>query len=132
MINLCTNKLQLPRLKAVGHRTIDVTTGLTPATFRVPEDIPQQCGLSWDQFVTGCMVENVARDVRDQFVANGETENVSRGAESIDKQRGKHQGSITINQQDMSDGQDIDHPHLIDSHFSQDHQERDNPRQFLS
>ena len=55
------------------------------------------------------MVENVARDVRDQFVANGETENVSRGAESTDKQRGKHHGSITINNQDMRDGQDNDH-----------------------
>ena len=71
MINLCTNKLHLPRLKAVvhmhrtsgGHRTTDVTTGLTPATFRVPEEI----------LVTGSMVENVARDVRDQCVANGET-----------------------------------------------------------
>ena len=148
MINLCTNKLHLPRLKAVvhmhrtseGHRTIDVTTGLTPATFRVPEEIPQQYGLTWDQIVTRSMVENVAQDVRHQFVAKGETENVSR-AESTDKQRGKisrqtvhsppHQGSITINHQDMSDGQENDHPHLIKSHFFKDAQERDNPSSSL-
>ena len=44
MINLRTNKLHLPHLRAVvpmhrtqgEHRTIDVTTGLTPVTFRVP------------------------------------------------------------------------------------------------
>ena len=47
MINLRTNKLHLPRLRAVvpvhrtqgRHRTIDVTMGLTPVTFRVPEKI---------------------------------------------------------------------------------------------
>ena len=47
MINLSTIKLHLPRLSAVvpihrtpgGHRTIDVTTGLTPVTFRVPAEI---------------------------------------------------------------------------------------------
>ena len=47
MINLRTNKLHLPHLKAVvpmhrtqgGHRTIDVTTGLTPVTFRVPGEV---------------------------------------------------------------------------------------------
>ena len=80
MINLCTNKLHLPRLKAVvhmhvtsgGHSTIDVATGLTPATFLVPEEI----------FVTGSMVDNVARDVGDHFVANGETKKTSHEARS--------------------------------------------------
>ena len=97
MINLCTNELHLPRLKAVvhkhrtsgGHRPIDVTTGLTPATFRVLEEIPQQYGLTGDQFVTGIMVESFTRDVRDQFVPKSQTENMSRGAESTEKQRGK-------------------------------------------
>ena len=83
------------------------------------------------------MVETVARDVGDQFVAKGETENVSRKAGSSEMQCGKmsrptvhsppHQGSITINQQDMNDGHDSDHLHSISSHFSQDDQERDNP-----
>ena len=87
--------------------------------------------------MTRSMVENVARDVGDQFVAEGETENVSRGAESTEKQCGKmsrqtvhsppHQGSITINQQDMNDGHDSDHLHSINSHFSQDDQKSDNP-----
>ena len=79
MINLRTNKLHLPRLRAVvpmhrtpgGHRTIDVTTGLTPVTFRVPEEIPQQLGLTWHQFVTGTTVENPIRDSEDQLVAKG-------------------------------------------------------------
>ena len=98
----------------------------------MPEEIPQQHGLTWHQFVTGTTVENFTRDV-----AKGETENVSRSAESIDKQRGKisrqavhsppHQGSITINHQDTIVGQDNDHLHLTDSHLSQDDQERDNP-----
>ena len=78
------------------------------------------------------MVENVAQDVRDQFVAKGETETVSRGAESTEKQRRKisrqtvhsppPQGSITINHQDTSDGQDNDLLHLINGHSSQDDQ----------
>ena len=58
MINLRTNKLHLPHLRAVvsmhrtprGHRTIDVTSGLTPVTFRVPEWISQQYGLTRHQF----------------------------------------------------------------------------------
>ena len=47
MINLRTNKVHLPRLRAVvpmhrtrgEHRTIDVMTGLTPVTFRVPGEV---------------------------------------------------------------------------------------------
>ena len=40
LINFCTNKLHLPRLRVVvdipgGYCTIDVTTGLTPATLHV-------------------------------------------------------------------------------------------------
>ena len=91
-----------------GHRTIDVTTGLSPATFGVPGEIPQHYRLTWDQFATRSMVENITRDVGDQFVAKGETENMSRGAESTETQRRKtmrqtfhsplHQGSIAINQ----------------------------------
>ena len=69
MINLRTNKLHLPRLRAVvpmhrtpgSHRTIDVTTTLTPVIFHVPEEIPQQYGLTWHQFVTGTTVENFTR-----------------------------------------------------------------------
>ena len=34
------------------HRTIDVTRGLPPSTFRVPDGIPQRHGLSWDQFAS--------------------------------------------------------------------------------
>ena len=100
MINLCTNKFHRPRPKAVvqmhctsgGHRTIDVTTGLTPTTFHVPEEIPQHNGLTLDELVTRNMVGSVNRDVRDQFVAKGETENVSRGAESTKNNAGKSQG----------------------------------------
>ena len=61
MINLRTNKLHLPHLRAVvplhrtpgGHRTIDVTMGLTPVTFRAPQEISHQFGLTWHQCVTG-------------------------------------------------------------------------------
>ena len=63
-------------------------------------------------------------------MAKGETENVSRGAESTGKQRQKVSRQTVhspINQQDMSDGQDNDHPHLINRHFSQDDQKRDDP-----
>ena len=89
MINLHTNKLHLPRLRAVvpmhrtpgGHRTIDVTTGLTPVTFRVPEEVSQQFGLTWHQFVRGTTVENLIRDGKDQLVAKGETETMSRTAD---------------------------------------------------
>ena len=72
MINLRTNKLHLPHLRAVvpmhrtqgGHRTIDVTMGLTPVTFRVPEEISKRFGLSWHQFVMGDTVESsIRRDV---------------------------------------------------------------------
>ena len=53
MINLRTKKLLHPHLRAVvpmhrtqgGHRTIDVTTGLTPVTFRVPGKVSHQFGL---------------------------------------------------------------------------------------
>ena len=93
--------------------------------------------LTWNQFVTRSMVENITRDVRDQFVAKGETENISRGAESTEKQRRKtmrqtfysplHEGSIAINQQDSDDGRDNDHLHSTNSHFSQDLQKCDKP-----
>ena len=50
MINLRTNKLHFPHLRAVVpmhrtqgvHRTIDVTMGLTPVTFRVPGEVSHQ------------------------------------------------------------------------------------------
>ena len=66
IINLRTNKLHLPHLRAVVpmhrtpgvHRAIDVTTGLTPVTFRVPGEVSHQPGLSWHQFVMGGTVEN--------------------------------------------------------------------------
>ena len=148
MINLRTNKLHLPRLRAVvsmhrtpgGHRTIDVTTGLTAVIFRVPQEIPQQFGLTWHQFVTGTTVDNPIRDGKDQLVAKGDTETMSRTAESIHKQHGKiskqtahltsPQDSITINHQNKIVGQDNDHLHLTDSHFSQVDQECDNPSSF--
>ena len=98
MIILRTKKLHLPRLRAVvpmhctpgGHRTIDVTTGLTPVTFRVPEEISHQFGLTWYQFVTGTTVENPIRDGNDQLVVKGESENMCRIAESIHKQHALH------------------------------------------
>ena len=73
MINLRTNKPHIPHLRAVvpmhrtqrRHRTIDVTTGLTPVTFRVPEEVSQRFGLSWHQFVMGSTVENSIRDGND-------------------------------------------------------------------
>ena len=65
---------------------------------------------------------------------------MSRSSESIDKQRGKissqavhsppHQGSITVDHQDTIVGQDNDHLHRSDSHYSQDDQEHDNPSSF--
>ena len=73
-------------------------------------------------------------------MAKGQTENTSRTAESIHKQHGKismqtahltsPECSITINLQDKIVGQDNDHLHLTDSHFSQDDQECDNPSSF--
>ena len=97
MINLRTNKLHLPHLRAVVpmhrtqgvHRTIDVTTGLTPVTFRVPGEVSHQFGLSWHQFVTGGTVENSIRDGNDQLVMKDETKNMCRVTESIQKQHGK-------------------------------------------
>ena len=66
LITLGTNKIHLPRLEAIahmhrtsgGHRTIDVTWGLTPSTFRVSDGIPQRYGLSWDQFVVKSVPKN--------------------------------------------------------------------------
>ena len=123
-----------------GHLTMHVTTGLTPVTFRVPEDIPQQFGLTWHQFVTGTTVDNPIRDGKDQLVAEGETENMCPTVESIHEQHGKiskqtdhltsPQGSITINHQDKIVGQDNDHLHLTDSHFFQDDQEWGHPSNF--
>ena len=97
MINLRTNKLHLPHLRAVvpmhrtqrWHRTIDVTTGLTPVTFRVLGEVSHQFGLSWHQFVTGGTVENSIRDGNDQLVMKDETKNMCRVTESIQKQLGK-------------------------------------------
>ena len=73
-------------------------------------------------------------------MAKGETESMSRTAESIHKQHGKNskqtvhltspQGSVTINHQDKIVGQANDHLHLTDSHFSQDDQGCDNPSSF--
>ena len=90
--------------------------------------------------LTGTTVENLIRDVMDQLVAKDETENMSQTAESIHIQHEKivrqaacstpRQGSITINHQDTIVGQDNDHLHLTDSHFSQDEQECGNPSSF--
>ena len=147
MINLCTNKLHLSRLRAVvpmhrtpgGHRTIDVTTGLTPVTFRVPEEIPQQYGMTWDQFVTGHhRLRTLLETLGINFWRKDETENVSRSAESIDKQRGEtsqdrqfthhhiRARSQSATRTRLSDKTTII-LHLTDSHFSQDDKERDNP-----
>ena len=114
--------------------------GIDTSHLRVPQKIPQQFGLTWHQFVTGTTVENRIRDGKDQLVAKGETEKMSRTAESIHQQHGKiskqtahltsPQDSITINHQDKIVGQDNDHLHLTDSHFSQDDQECDNPNSF--
>ena len=144
MINLRTNKLHLPHLRAVvpahrtqvEHRTIDVTMGLTPVTFRVPGEVSHQFGLSWHQFVMGGTVENSIRDGNDQLVMKDETKDLCRVTESIQKQHGKilkptsHFTSphdmVTIYHQDTITGQDNDHLHLTDSHFSEDDQRCDN------
>ena len=144
MINLRTNKLHLPHLRAVvpmhrtqgAHRTIDVTTGLTLATFRVPGEVLHQFGLSWHQFVMGGTVENSIRDGNDLLVMKDETKNMCRVTESIQKQRGKiskptshvtsPRNMVTIYHHDTITGQDNDHLHLTDSHFSQDDQRCDN------
>ena len=118
------------------HRTIDVTTGLTPVTFRVPGEVSHQFGLSWHQFVMGGTVENSIRDGNDQLVMKDETKNVCRVTESIQKQHGKiskptshftsPHNMVTICHQDTITGQDNDHLHLTDTHFSQDNQRCDN------
>ena len=87
MINLRTNKLHLPHLRAVvpmhrtpgGHRTIDVTMGLTPVTFRVPEEVSKKFGLSWQQFVMEDAVERSIRSEEDQILTKTETREVCRG-----------------------------------------------------
>ena len=97
MINLRTNKLHLPHLRAVVpmHRTQGVAPhdrcddGLTPVTFRVLREVSHQFGLSWHQFVTGGTVENSLRDGNDQLVMKDETKNMCRVTESIQKQHGK-------------------------------------------
>ena len=96
-----------------------------------------QFGLSWHQFVMGGTVENSIRDGNDLLVMKDETEDMCRVTESIQKQHGKiskptshftsPRNMVTINHQDTIVGQDNDHLHLTDSHFSQDDQERDNP-----
>ena len=105
LINLGTNKLHLPRLEAVvhmhrtpgGHRTIDVTTGLTPATLRVLDGVPHHYGLTWDQFVVRSRPKKQRRrTVRQTLHA------------PLD------QCSIAI------DGRDNDHLRSTNSHFSQD------------
>ena len=71
-INPSTNKLHLPRLGAVvhmhrtcgGHRIIDVTTGPTPATFRIPDGVPEHCYLTWDQFLEKSVIKSVQRKTR--------------------------------------------------------------------
>ena len=144
MISLRTNKLHLPHLRAVvpmhstpeGHRTIDVTTGLTPVTFRVPEEFSHQFWLSWHQFVTGGAVENPIRDGNDQLLMKDETKNMCRVTESIQNQHGKiskptshftsPHNMVTIYHLDTIARQDNDHLHLTDSHFSQDDQRCDN------
>ena len=100
LIILGTIKLHLPRLEAVahmhrtsgGHRTVDVTRVSTPATFRVPDGIPQHYGLSWGQ----CVVKSVPKSTP----SNAEpVENQPLDRYSID-------------------GRDDGHPPSTDSHFS--------------
>ena len=106
--------------------------GLTPVTFRVSGEVSHQFGLSWHQFVMGGTVENSIRDGNDQLVMKDETKDMCRVTESIQKQHGKiskptshftsPHNMVTIYHQDTVTGQDNDHPHLTDSHFSQDDQ----------
>ena len=127
MINLRTNKLHLPHLRAVvpmhrtqgGHRTIDVTMGLTPVTFRVPEEVSQRFGLSWHQFVMGDTVERSIRSGNDQILTKDETRDVRRGRipKSISHFTPSH-NIVTIHHQDTVNRRDNSHPHLTDSHFS--------------
>ena len=136
MINLRTNKLHLPHLRAVvpvhrtqgGHRTIDVTTGLTPVAFRVPGEVSHQFGLFWHQFVMGGTVENSIRGGNDQLVMKDDIKNMCRVTESIQKQHGQiskptshftsPHNMVTICHQDTITAQDNDHLHLTESHFS--------------
>ena len=109
MINLRTNKLLHPHLRAVvpmhrtqgGHRTIDVTLGLTPVTFRVPEEVSQRFGLSWHQFVMGDTVERSIRSGNDQIVTKDETREMCRGkiSKSISHFTPSH-NMVTIHHQD--------------------------------
>ena len=135
MINLRTNNLHLPHLRAVvpmhrtqgGHRTIDVTMGLTPVTFRVPEEISQRFGLSWHQFVMGDTVESSIRSGNDQTVTKDETRDVCRGkiSKSISHFAPSH-NMVTIHHQDTVNRRDNFHPHLTDNDFPQDDQGCDN------
>ena len=114
---------------------MDVTTGLTPVTFRVPREVSHQFGLSWHQFVMGGTVENSIRDGNDHFVMKDDTKNMCRVMESIQNQHGKiskptshftlPHNMVTIYHQDTITGQDNDHLHVTDSHFSQDDQRCD-------
>ena len=80
----------------------------------------------------GGTVENSIRDGNDQLVMKDETKNMCRVTESIQKQHGKiskpishftsPHNMVTINHQYTVTGQDNDHPHLTDSHFSQEDQ----------
>ena len=131
MINLRTNKLHLPHLKTVVpmhrtqgvHRTIDVTMGLTPVNFRVPGEVSQRFGLSWHQFVMGDTVENSIRDGNDQIVTKDETKVcvVEKNSKPTSHFTPSH-NMVTIYHQDTITGQNNDHLHLTDSHFSQDDQ----------
>ena len=143
-INLRTNKLHLLHLRAVvpmhrtqgGHRTIDVTMGLTPVTFRVPGEVSQRFGLSWHQFVMGDTVENSVRDGNDQLVTKDETKDMCRVVESTQKTKWKNLEAdlsfhmVAIYHQETVTGQDNSHPHLTDSHFPQDDQGCDNSNRF--
>ena len=113
MINLRTNNLHLPHLRAV-----------------VPTVLCNGSGT----------VDNSTRDGNDQLVMKGETKNMCRVTESIQKQHGKiskptsHFTSplniVAIYHQDTITGQDNDHLHLTDSHFSQDDERCDNASSF--
>ena len=84
----------------------------------------------------GSTVENSIRDGNDQLVMKDETKDLCRVTESIQKQHGKiskptshftsPHNMVTICHQDTITGQDNDHLHLTDSHFSEDDQICDN------
>ena len=98
--------------------------GLTPVTFRVPGEVSQRFGLSWHQFVMGNTVENSIRDGNDQLVTKDETKDMCRGkiSKPISHFTSSH-NMVTIYHQDTVTGQDNSHPHLTDSHFSQDNKD---------